>query len=148
MPTRLPSPMMQPCRIAMWPMVQSGPMVSGKPWSVWQTQLSCTFEPSPTTIGSLSPRSTALNQTEAPFASTIRPESRAPGRHPEVAVRRQLRRHAVERIEAHVSRSSNSAFSRRTRSMSSGRRSRRRRSAAMMARSSSSHCLRFSLTST
>ena len=46
---------------------------------MWQTQLSCTFEPSPTTIGSLSPRRTALNQTEAPFASSIRPESRAPG---------------------------------------------------------------------
>ena len=29
----------------MWPMVQSGPMVSGKPRSVWQTQPSCTFEP-------------------------------------------------------------------------------------------------------
>ena len=47
--------------------------------SVWQTQPSCTFEPAPTTIGSLSPRSTALNQTEAPGSSTTRPISRAPG---------------------------------------------------------------------
>ena len=98
----------------MWPMVQPAPMVSGKPMSVWQTQLSCTFEPSPTTIGSLSPRSTALNQTEAPPREHDPPDQPRAGRHPEVAVRRQLRRDPVERVEAHFSRSSNSAFSRRT----------------------------------
>ncbi len=79
MPTKLFSPTVQPWSSAICPMVQPAPMVSGKPMSVWQTQLSCTFEPSPTTIGSLSPRSTALNQTEAPALSTIRPLSCAPG---------------------------------------------------------------------
>ena len=63
----------------MWPIVQSGPMVSGNPRSVWQMQPSWTFAPRPTTIGSLSPRRTALNQTEAPGSSTTLPINRAPG---------------------------------------------------------------------
>ena len=79
MPIRLPSPIVQPCSIARCPTVQPAPTVSGKPLSVWQTQPSCTLVFSPTTIGSMSPRSTALNQTAAPAPSRTRPISRAPG---------------------------------------------------------------------
>ena len=51
------------------PDVQFLPMVRGKPMSVWQVELSCTLELSPISIHSLSPRSTAPNQTLAALTS-------------------------------------------------------------------------------
>ena len=66
-PTSAPSSSVQPCRMTLWPTVQFLPIVSGKPRSVWQVELSCTLEPSPISIHSLSPRNTAPNQTLAEF---------------------------------------------------------------------------------
>ena len=77
-----PRPIVQPCSMAMWPMVQSSPMVSGKPGSVWSTQPSCTFERAPITIGSLSPRSTLPNQTLASSRRTSPCRSRSRCRPP------------------------------------------------------------------
>jgi len=62
MPTSTPSSTVQPCRMTLWPMTQLLPTFSGKPGSVCRTQFSCTLVPSPTSIGSLSPRSTEPNQ--------------------------------------------------------------------------------------
>ncbi len=64
-PTSAPSSSVQPCRMTLWPTVQFFPIVSGKPRSVWQVELSCTLEFSPISIHSLSPRNTAPNQTLA-----------------------------------------------------------------------------------
>ena len=47
--------------------------------SVCNTQASCTLEPAPMRISSLSPRSVAPNQTEAPASSTTRPMILASG---------------------------------------------------------------------
>ena len=60
-------------------MVTSRPMVRGAPMSVCSTLPSCTLEFSPTTMGSLSPLSTAPHQTEAFRFSTTRPISTAVG---------------------------------------------------------------------
>ena len=58
-------------------MVQFLPITSGLPGSVWQTVFSWTFEPSPTSIHSLSPRSTEPNQTLASFFRRTLPISTA-----------------------------------------------------------------------
>src|SRR5204863_7816076 len=52
------SAMVQPCSTTLCPMVQSGPIVIGKPMSVCSVQLSWMLERSPSSIHSLSPRST------------------------------------------------------------------------------------------
>ena len=75
MPIRVPSPIVQPCRMTLWPTVQLAPMTRGKPGSVCSVQLSCTLLRSPTSIHSLSPRSTAPNQTLAPALSLTLPMS-------------------------------------------------------------------------
>ena len=113
----------------MCPMVQSGPMVSGKPMSVWQTQPSCTFEPSPDHDRLVVAAQHRVEPDRGARLEHHPPDQPRPRRHPEVPVRRQLRRDPVQRVEAHRSRSSNSRFSRRTSPISSGRRSRRSRSA-------------------
>ena len=64
-PTSDVSPMVQPCSMARWPMVQFFPIVRGEPISVCSTQASWTLLPSPTWINSLSPLNTAANQTLA-----------------------------------------------------------------------------------
>ena len=73
MPTRLPSPMVQPCSITWWPMVTLRPMVSGTSWSVCSTLPSCTLLWAPTVMRSLSPRSTAPYQTLAFSPNVTRP---------------------------------------------------------------------------
>ena len=77
MPISAPRPMVQPCSTTLWPMVASGPMVSGKPGSVCRTQPSCTFARAPIAIGSLSPRATVPNQTLASSSMTMLPVSTA-----------------------------------------------------------------------
>lgn len=77
MPTRLPHQFMQPCRNAMCPIVQSSPIVSGKPGPVCETDPSCTFERAPTVISSLSPRRTGPNQTLASSSSLTLPKRMA-----------------------------------------------------------------------
>ncbi len=47
--------------------------------SVWQTLASCTLDPAPISISSLSPRSTAPNQTLAPSPRRTLPISAASG---------------------------------------------------------------------
>ncbi len=79
MPTSEASPIEQPWSIALWPIVQFRPIVRGKPASVWSTQFSWMFDPSPTVIGSVSPRRVEPNQTEVALASTTRPITCAPG---------------------------------------------------------------------
>ena len=73
MPISAPSSMVQPCRMTLWPTVQFLPITMGKPRSVWQVEPSCTLAPSPISIHSLSPRSTAPNQTLAPGFRRTRP---------------------------------------------------------------------------
>src|SRR3546814_357276 len=65
--------------MALWPMVTPVPMVSGKPMSVCITVPSCTLLFLPIRISSLSPRSTALNQTLAPSSRRTLPTSVALG---------------------------------------------------------------------
>ena len=79
MPISVSSPIVQPCSITLWPTVTSRPMVSGEPASVCSTLRSWTLEFSPTVIGSLSPRSTAPNQTLAPGFRITLPRTVAPG---------------------------------------------------------------------
>jgi hypothetical protein len=63
MPISELAPMVQPCRMTLCPMTQSGPIVIGNPGSVCSVALSWICDRSPSSIHSLSPRSTALNQT-------------------------------------------------------------------------------------
>ena len=63
MPTRLLSPMVQPCSITLWPITQFEPITIGKPGSVCSVALSWICERSPSSIHSLSPRATAPNHT-------------------------------------------------------------------------------------
>ncbi len=65
MPISELSPMVQPCRITLWPITQLLPITMGKPGSVCSVELSWICERSPSSIHSLSPRSTAPNQTLA-----------------------------------------------------------------------------------
>src|SRR5262249_37424528 len=73
MPIRLCEPMMQPCSITLWPMTQLSPITRGKPASVCRVELSWICERSPSSIHSLSPRSTAPNQTLVSDFSRTRP---------------------------------------------------------------------------
>src|SRR5262245_1297138 len=73
MPIRLSDPMMQPCSMTLWPMTQLSPITIGKPGSVWSVELSWICERSPSSIHSLSPRSTAPNQTLVSDLSRTRP---------------------------------------------------------------------------
>ena len=52
-------------------MTQSGPIVMGKPGSVWSVALSWIWERVPSSIHSLSPRNTAPNQTLASGLSPL-----------------------------------------------------------------------------
>ncbi len=79
MPIRLFGPMVQPCSIALWPMVQSAPMVMGYPGSVCSTHSSWMFTRAPTSISSLSPRMTVPNQTLASSPSRTLPITVASG---------------------------------------------------------------------
>ena len=79
MPTRLPSPIVQPCSIALCPTVTFSPIVIGKPASTCSTAPSWTLLPAPIVIRSLSPRTTALNQTLTSSASVTSPMTAAPG---------------------------------------------------------------------
>ena len=58
MPTREFSPIVQPCRIALWPMVQPAPMLKGAPYIRVEQSPSWILVASPISISSLSPRST------------------------------------------------------------------------------------------
>src|SRR6266851_4925154 len=73
MPIRLPSPTVQPCSTALCPITQPRPIVSGKPGSVCNVALSWIWERSPTSIHSLSPRSTAPHHTLASDLRRTRP---------------------------------------------------------------------------
>lgn len=53
-------------------------MTTGLPASTWTETLSCRFEPAPTVIDALSPRSTALYQTLDCTPSRTSPITRAP----------------------------------------------------------------------
>src|SRR5690606_27860179 len=59
MPMRQSSSIVQPCTTAPWPTETPEPIVTGTPSSTCTTTLSCRFEPAPSTIVSLSARSTA-----------------------------------------------------------------------------------------
>src|ERR1043165_5768115 len=73
MPIRLPSAMVQPCSTTLCPMVQSGPITMGNPMSVCSVQLSWMLERSPSSIHSLSPRSTEPHQMLVSCLSRTRP---------------------------------------------------------------------------
>ena len=73
MPIRLLSPTLAPCRMTLWPITQSRPITIGKPGSVCSVALSWICERSPSSIHSLSPRSTEPNQTLASVLSRTRP---------------------------------------------------------------------------
>src|SRR5215471_12997512 len=73
MPIRLPSPTEQPCSTTLWPITQPRPIVSGNPGSVCNVALSWIWERSPTSIHSLSPRSTAPHHTLASDLRRTRP---------------------------------------------------------------------------
>ena len=77
MPISEPAPIVQPCSMTMWPIVQSAPMLIGKPGSVCSTDPSWMFEPRPMTIGSLSPRMTLPNQTLASSSMVTLPSTTA-----------------------------------------------------------------------
>ena len=79
MPIRQLSPITQPCRITLWPITQFAPITIGKPGSVCSVALSWICERSPSSIHSLSPRSTAPNQTLVSSFILIRPISVALG---------------------------------------------------------------------
>ena len=150
MPTRLPSPM----RAA----VQDRHVADGAVRRRWSAESRCRCgrrsrparsSPRPTTIGSLSPRSTALNQTEAPgsqhhparsAARRAPPRSRRPPAAP--APRRRAHRGSFQPLLEFAVQPPRPAAS----APAGGRGAAARR--AMIARSSSSHCGRFSLTST
>ena len=70
---------MAECTRAMCPMVTSAPMSVGSFSSVWTIELSCTFERSPISIRSMSPRRTVPNQTDAPECTVTSPMSTAVG---------------------------------------------------------------------
>jgi len=79
MPIKLLAPMVQPWRMTLWPITQSGPIVNGNPGSVCNVALSWICERSPSSIHSLSPRNTAPNQTLASILSRTLPISVAVG---------------------------------------------------------------------
>jgi hypothetical protein len=54
-------------------------MTVGEPSSVCMTQLSCTLVPDPMRTPAMSPRTVALNQTEAPEAISTSPMTLAVG---------------------------------------------------------------------
>ena len=87
--------------MTLWPITQSCPIVSGNPGSVCSVALSWICERSPSSIHSLSPRSTAPNQT---LASGFEPH--AADQHRGVgdvilALAGKFRRLAVEFINRH-----------------------------------------------
>ena len=65
LPMSVSSPIVQLCSSAWCPTVTRAPTCVGMPASVWMTQPSWMLVPAPISIQSLSPRSTALNQTLA-----------------------------------------------------------------------------------
>ena len=73
MPIRLLSPTLAPCRMTLWPITQSRPITIGNPGSVCSVALSWICERSPSSIHSLSPRSTEPNQMLASVFSRTRP---------------------------------------------------------------------------
>src|SRR5579859_7534948 len=79
MPTSTRSPIVAPCTMALWPSVQSAPMVQGAPSSAWMEQLSCTLVRAPMEIGAASPRMTAPNQTLARDSMVTSPVTTAVG---------------------------------------------------------------------
>ena len=102
----------------------------------------------PTTIGSLSPRSTALNQTEAPGSRITRPISRAPGatqKSPSAGSVGETPSSACSSVEPPLEFAVQPAHHAR-RAPAAGRGAAARR--AMIARSSASHSASRSLTST
>ena len=68
---------MQPCSMTLWPITQFAPITIGNPGSVCSVALSWICERSPSSIHSLSPRSTAPNQTLAWLFIRTRPISTA-----------------------------------------------------------------------
>src|SRR5467141_1141525 len=73
MPTSVPSPMVQPCSIAWWPTETFFPSVSGTPGSTCRTAASWMLVRLPRVMMSLSPRTTALNQTLVWLCMTTAP---------------------------------------------------------------------------
>ncbi len=73
MPISELSPTVQPCSITWWPTVTLSPMVSGQPTSACSTDRSWMLLLRPMVSTSVSPRSTAPNQTLAFSASLTLP---------------------------------------------------------------------------
>ena len=87
--------------MTLWPITQFAPITIGKPGSVCSVELSWICERSPISIHSLSPRSTAPNQT---LASALEPHAADQHRglgDPVVAVGRKFRRLSVEFVDRH-----------------------------------------------
>jgi hypothetical protein len=61
----------------LWPITQFAPIASGKPGSVCSVELSWIWLRSPSSIHSLSPRSTAPNHTLVSASSRTRPMTEA-----------------------------------------------------------------------
>ena len=101
MPIRLPSPMVQPCSSARWPIVQPRPMVNGKPGSVCMIVCSWTLLSSPISIRSLSPRMTTPNHTETLRPIPTFPMIVASGAIQLLARSAKCRRLPVNRINRH-----------------------------------------------
>ena len=75
MPISAPSPIVQPCSIAMWPTVTRLPIVSGNPGSACRTAPSWTLLSSSMVIGSLSARATAPTRMVARSPTLTAPMS-------------------------------------------------------------------------
>ena len=72
-------PIVQPCIIALCPMVQLLPIVTGQSGSTWMIVFSCIFVSSPILITSLSPLKTDPNQIPTSFPKTTFPMTCASG---------------------------------------------------------------------
>ena len=73
MPISVLVPMVQPCRITLWPMVQPAAILIGEPGSVCSMHISWMFVPSPISIHPLSPRITEPNQMPTSSLKTTLP---------------------------------------------------------------------------
>ncbi len=77
MPMRHSSSTVQPCTVARCPTVTRAPILQGMPGSACTTAPSCTLVSSPTEIASVSPRMTAVGQTDARAPSATLPMTTA-----------------------------------------------------------------------
>ena len=79
MPIRQSSSTVQPCTTAAWPTLTPAPINAGKPKSVCTTTLSCRLLPAPSSMRSMSARTTAPKKTLASAAMVASPMTVAVG---------------------------------------------------------------------